>query len=335
MKEWTPKARGALLALGAFIAISALTTILDHFFTQVHLPITRDYLRLILMDASLFLLVPLVVWWWRIGKRKTPSRLIRESTWMTWGSVLLIFALAFALRVVLTLQDTLLREKIPITYLVLLTTVVAEGLSPSAIGLSWRKAMRQILLGVFLFLIFAMPTTLGLTWLVTGRNPFQGFDFTYLALFLPFQILGVALAEEMLFRGYMQTKLENVIPSWGAILLQAIFFGAWHFVRWISPLRLEPMAFHVSTSLLFGVILGTYYHHTRSLIGPIVLHALFNSTLAAAGFGAWRLASTGPMYMSLAGLAACTLAVFVVVFARHLSSLFGATPTPGGSLQTP
>jgi membrane protease YdiL (CAAX protease family) len=319
-----PEPRGVLVVLSVFIVISTLLVVVDHRLAQTSLASVSRYRRLVVMDASLLLLMPLYIWWRMTASKRELPPVRGGPRWMTWGSVLLVFGLAFALRTVLTLQDTLLREKIPVTYLVVLFVVVGEGLAPSSMGLSWRRASRHILLGLFLFLIFAMPTTLGVTGLMTGRNPFRGFDFRYLALSLPFQLLGVALAEEALFRGYMQTKLETLMRPWSAILLQAIFFGAWHFVRWVKPLRLEPMAFHVMTSLLFGIVLGTYYHHTRNLIAPIVLHASFNSVLAAAGLSAWRLASTGPMYMSLAGLAALALAVLVVGLARQVSALLGA-----------
>jgi membrane protease YdiL (CAAX protease family) len=86
------------------------------------------------------------------------------------------------------------------------------------------------------------------------------------------------------------------------------------------------MAFHVVTSLLFGVVLGAYYQHTRNLIAPIVLHALFNSVLASAGLSAWRLGTSGPMYLSLGGLAALVLAALVVAFAGRISRLFGVRP---------
>jgi membrane protease YdiL (CAAX protease family) len=86
------------------------------------------------------------------------------------------------------------------------------------------------------------------------------------------------------------------------------------------------MAFHVATSLLFGIVLGAYYRHTRNLIAPIALHALFNAVLTAAGLSAWRLAATGPLYLSIAGLGTLLLASLVVAFAGQISRRFGARP---------
>ncbi|MGD8758792.1 MAG: CPBP family intramembrane metalloprotease [Anaerolineales bacterium] len=326
MKKWSPPAFRWLMVLGVFLAVSALLLILDLTLLKPYLRFANQYHRLALMDASLVSLIPLYIWSTIITRRRRLPAFTGGPRWLIWASVLLVFALALSLRVFLTLQNTLLREKIPVTYLVLLVVVVAEGFSLTSFGMTANKALRNVLLGVFLFVVFAMPTTPGLTALMTGSNPFHGFDLTYLALSLPFQLFGVALAEEALFRGYLQTKLETQIGAWGAVLLQAGLFGAWHFVRWVRPLRLEPMAFHVVTSLLFGVVLGAYYQHTRNLIAPIVLHALFNSVLASAGLSAWRLGTSGPMYLSLGGLAALVLAALVVAFAGRISRLFGVRP---------
>ncbi len=79
-------------------------------------------------------------------------------------------------------------------------------------------------------------------------------------------------AEEVFFRGICQTFLMQVFRSrWPAILLIALVFGAVHAGG-------ERPQLHVVPALTaFGLILGILYARTRSLAGPIVVHALFNA----------------------------------------------------------
>ena len=74
------------------------------------------------------------------------------------------------------------------------------------------------------------------------------------------------LAEEVFFRGFLQTFLVNWLRSrWVAILLAALAFTLVH-----AQVHALPAL------LLFGVILGYAYERTGSLVVPILVHALFN-----------------------------------------------------------
>lgn len=92
------------------------------------------------------------------------------------------------------------------------------------------------------------------------------------------QLLVVALPEEALFRGYFQTRLEDVFParstlwgtsiSWPALVLQAALFAVLHFLVGFSPARLAVFF----PGLLFG-----YIRARRGGIGAAVwFHALSN-----------------------------------------------------------
>jgi membrane protease YdiL (CAAX protease family) len=81
------------------------------------------------------------------------------------------------------------------------------------------------------------------------------------------------IVEECFFRGMIQTSLMNVFRrKWVAVLLAAAVFGAVHAGGGESP---QP---HVVPALaVLGLLLGVLYARTGSLVGPIVLHALFNA----------------------------------------------------------
>ncbi len=78
--------------------------------------------------------------------------------------------------------------------------------------------------------------------------------------------------EEVFFRGICQPFLMRLSGNrWFGIGLTAVAFGLVH-------LGGEVPQWHVVPALtVLGLILGILYARTRSLIGPIVLHALFNA----------------------------------------------------------
>lgn len=214
----------------------------------------------------------------------------------------------------------------------LLTVVLAEGYAPSSFGFGSQKLPRHLALGLFLYVTFGFITTLGFVGLAMGVNPFKDYDLPYFLLYLPSQLFAVALAEEALFRGYIQTKMGSVMGPTRAIFFQAILFGLWHIVGWIAPLRLGGMAFHFASGFLFGIVQGTYFRYTRNLAGPILLHALTNAVSGGATVGLLSIvgASKTP-YMIAGGVVAIAVTVLLAVFAKRVSALFGVlVPDSGG-----
>ena len=89
---------------------------------------------------------------------------------------------------------------------------------------------------------------------------------------LPLLWLGTTLitpvAEEMFFRGLLQTALTRVLRKRGyAIVIAGLLFGLAH--------SQQPQV--VPAIALFGIMLGVLYERTGSLVGPIIAHALFNA----------------------------------------------------------
>ncbi|MBI5486642.1 MAG: CPBP family intramembrane metalloprotease [Deltaproteobacteria bacterium] len=99
------------------------------------------------------------------------------------------------------------------------------------------------------------------------------------------QFLVVALPEEALFRGYLQTRVERRLPSrtwrgiplgW-AVPLTSLAFALLHFVVIPDPARLAVFF----PSLVFGVL----RHWTGSLLAPILFHGASNVLGDALYFG--------------------------------------------------
>ena len=78
-------------------------------------------------------------------------------------------------------------------------------------------------------------------------------------------VIFAPIAEEMIFRGLVYTRLKRAMPKWIAAVLQAALFGVLHGqILWIA------YAFAV------GLILAAYFESTGSLFANITVHICFN-----------------------------------------------------------
>ncbi len=140
-----------------------------------------------------------------------------------------------------------------------------------SIRLEWDSA----LLGVAL----TLPPLAFLAWFLrTEWAPLRGIRRTLDESFVPIfrgcswdEILALALvagvAEEILFRGWLQTWLEVQADPWSALLLSAILFGIVHALT---------RAYAVLAAGI-GLYLGFAYLATGNLLTPIVIHALYDA----------------------------------------------------------
>ena len=79
------------------------------------------------------------------------------------------------------------------------------------------------------------------------------------------------LAEELMFRGVIQTRLARAMPAWIAVVLQAVLFGVTHG----TPIQ---MAY----AFLIGLALGFLRSRTGSILPGFAAHAAFNAMNGAA-----------------------------------------------------
>jgi membrane protease YdiL (CAAX protease family) len=144
-----------------------------------------------------------------------------------------------------------------------------------------------------LWVLFALSTpatalivTVPLSQFVTAEDSRTLADFQEIfssggVVFFLLTVLGVALmpalAEEFLFRGYVQSRLLRAWPAWGAILTSSVLFAAAHMDP-IQSLGVLPI----------GIWMGIVAFRTNSLLPAIACH-LVNNTYALV---AMRLAST-------------------------------------------
>lgn len=151
-----------------------------------------------------------------------------------------------------------------------------RGALPYQMGLHSSHCVRNVLLGVVAFLL-AVPVIAG-----TNLVALQFFERTPHSIeqaikrsptvtnFILASIGAVVIApflEELMFRGILLPWLRRLLGPWPAIVLSSFLFAIAHFDAWPAPIALFVLA----------IFLGYLAHRTTSLIGPVVLHATFNT----------------------------------------------------------
>lgn len=145
-----------------------------------------------------------------------------------------------------------------------------------------------------------------LTQVVTGQRGLG------LVLMLGFFTLGAGITEELLFRGYVQTRLAERWPAWLAVLVPAIFFAAMH---------ADPA--HSVAVFPLGLWFGFLARVSGSVVPAIAAHVLNN--LVGVGLMLWmggneaEAVEVGLAYLALLGACALLLALGVFRLRRARS----------------
>jgi len=139
-------------------------------------------------------------------------------------------------------------------------------------------------------------------------------------LFLAVLVVGVlaGTAEEVFFRGYMQTRLALRLPRVAAVSITALFFGVFH---------LDPL--HGLLALILGLYLGWITELTGSALPAVVCHVINNAlfTILTAS-----LSSVGGVGTNIALGAAAALVFTTCVICLRLAR--PAAPVEGAWLST-
>ena len=79
-------------------------------------------------------------------------------------------------------------------------------------------------------------------------------------------VVSAPLAEELVFRGIIQSRLERAMPAWIAVVLQATLFGLIHG----TPVQ-------IGYAFVMGLLFGYIRHRTGNILPTIAAHAAFNA----------------------------------------------------------
>jgi len=162
----------------------------------------------------------------------------------------------------------------------------ADGGGIRSLGLSgkWLSYDAGVIAGVVAFHYFGSFVT-GYALLATGvlknetvQNSGAGKLFSSLGNYAPGSfflsmlalVILVGFAEEMLFRGYIITRLERLgVPAWGCILISALVFGLAHWPGY-------GLALSISKAFWLGIPTGAYFYYRRNLGPLVVAHAVID-----------------------------------------------------------
>jgi membrane protease YdiL (CAAX protease family) len=157
------------------------------------------------------------------------------------------------------------------TPILVILRIRQQGLE--TVGVSRENLPTMLSLGIVLALVtialFAAIAMLGKNTL-TPKSPVTPQRLLY--LITTFTIS--AFAHELIYRGYLQTRLI----AWGGnakgLLVSALIYALWHWPKFIQAgFNWMTMLVQFIALFAFGLALGVIYHRTRNIIPAALFHA--------------------------------------------------------------
>ena len=172
-------------------------------------------------------------------------------------------------------------DLINIIILIVPIVLLVEKSSLKTIGFSirnWKKILLTTLVCsvTTLFVVFII----GLFWKQMNQLRLEGEQIYFIGQYIPLeiisfkllylyflsQLLTVALPEEIIYRGYLQSRLNFTVSPFWSIVGSTIFFALAHYDR--------PLMFvHL---ILIGPIYGYAFYYSKSIIPSTIAHYLSN-----------------------------------------------------------
>ncbi|MGA8856563.1 MAG: type II CAAX endopeptidase family protein [Candidatus Bathyarchaeia archaeon] len=96
----------------------------------------------------------------------------------------------------------------------------------------------------------------------------------------------VAFSEEVFYRGFVQTRLENFLGARTGLVVTAIIFNLGHAPTWILLSNMSPGAFVANVILLlpFAILLGYLSQKSNNILGSGIYHAAYLLPLALVNY---------------------------------------------------
>jgi membrane protease YdiL (CAAX protease family) len=200
---------------------------------------------------------------------------------------------------------------------VLILVLTSRNLKTYGLTLSnWRYNMKW---GVLLILVVIIPIMITVAMGLT--SPEQNLSQSdYVVSTLIFQFLFAGFGEEILFRGYYQSRLNegfgrnfrvlNLEFGWG-VFITAFLFGMVHVFFWprffFGGFQINVMS-GIYTGMI-GLTIGFVREKSGSILAPSLMHGIWDCTVV------FLVQADIFTVVSIVGWVACTIIVFIV-FAR-------------------
>lgn len=86
--------------------------------------------------------------------------------------------------------------------------------------------------------------------------------------------LGIAVAEETIFRGYLQMRLSWWLGPWPGIVLSAALFTLWHLPAWLQNFPNETILSLAGLTFVQGMVLGWVMRRSGCVVAPALYRAI-------------------------------------------------------------
>jgi len=80
--------------------------------------------------------------------------------------------------------------------------------------------------------------------------------------------IGIALAEETIFRGYIQMRLAWWLGAWPGLVLSAALFTLWHLPAWLQTLPIQTYLILAGLTFAQGLVLGWVMRKSGNVVAP-------------------------------------------------------------------
>lgn len=280
-----------LLDFGFRVELSSSLSMGADFYAVSSVPILPSFL-------SIIILIPLG--WWLFFKRDNSDLKPYEKE--KFGKImrisLFLYLIIMIFRQIILFYYKLPLEKTPLIFLITLQIVITEGYYLKDFGIHRKHFWRNIFMAISLFLlgliillaeellIFSIISPEIILPLIEYFSTVEIFWLAMLAFI--FQLFCVGISEELFFRGYLFGKLDKSIGFLKSAILSSVIFAFFHLSWYLFPyypfVDIPGLFYRLAYTGLFGFIMCFIYKHSGSLVGPILLHGIFNTVGSAFSF---------------------------------------------------
>jgi membrane protease YdiL (CAAX protease family) len=86
--------------------------------------------------------------------------------------------------------------------------------------------------------------------------------------------LGICLAEETIFRGYILMRLAWWLGEWPGLALSSLLYTGWHLPAWLGHQPIETVLMLSLLTFLQGMVLGWIMRKSRHILAPAIYRAV-------------------------------------------------------------
>ena len=180
-------------------------------------------------------------------------------------------------------ENVLLQQTIiPIIFTPLLISIllIIRGQKINTIGISNYRIKESIIAGVVLLILTSLCLIFYNIIIVGELRVYILYSWV---TYLIYDVIQTALMEEVIFRGYIATRLRGLFKNrWVSIILGAIMFSLVHIAAIISVSNLTIIEaimsnwVKLSYTFVFHIIAQLIHEKYNNLAGPIILHGIGN-----------------------------------------------------------